>query len=260
MSRRVLLVFVPVAIALTSTGCATKKFVRASVQPLETRLGQLEQKTTKTDTSVSELERGLAGTNERVQAADARAGEAKDLAGKASDRAGQAGDRAEAVNTVAVNAKSTADRGLAENEGLRKQLASIENFKLVGEDAVHFQSGKWALDDESKQKLDATAAKLGNLKRYVIEIQGFADKTGPADLNYELSRKRAADVVRYLNLQHKVPLYRIHTLGLGEDKPVADDKTREGRQQNRRVEIRVFSADDALGGGKLSASTTGGGL
>jgi outer membrane protein OmpA-like peptidoglycan-associated protein len=76
--------------------------------------------------------------------------------------------------------------------------------------------------------------------RYIIEVQGFTDKTGSPLTNEQLSQARAAAVARYLANEHKIPVRSITTLGSGYALPVADDKTREGRKQNRRVEVRLF--------------------
>jgi OmpA-OmpF porin, OOP family len=88
---------------------------------------------------------------------------------------------------------------------------------------------------------------LNNTKRYFIAIQGFTDKTGSAEYNLALSRRRAEAVQTYLVAQHNVPVYRIQIVGLGKDKPVNDEKTRQERQQNRRVEVTLFSADSGSG-------------
>jgi outer membrane protein OmpA-like peptidoglycan-associated protein len=81
------------------------------------------------------------------------------------------------------------------------------------------------------------------MKRYFIAIQGFTDKTGTPEYNLELSRRRAAAVQTYLVAKHNIPAFRIQIVGLGKEKPVNDEKTREAREKNRRVEVIVFSAD-----------------
>ena len=114
---------------------------------------------------------------------------------------------------------------------------------------------KSTLTPEATKQLDEAAAAALKLTRYVIEVQGFTDKTGSSDVNLALSRQRADEVVRYLTMQHKIPLFRIYQLGSGEMAPVADDKTRDGRKQNRRVEIKVYSADSD--GKRVTASSGG---
>jgi len=100
------------------------------------------------------------------------------------------------------------------------------------------------LDETAQAALDEVAGKLGPHKRYVIEVRGFTDKSGNRDYNLALSERRANAVVRYLTTRHNVPLYRIQKLGLGNDAPVADNKTRDGREKNRRVEVKVYAADE----------------
>ena len=74
-------------------------------------------------------------------------------------------------------------------------------------------------------------------------MEGFTDKIGSKQYNLELSRRRADAVVRYLTENGHVPLVKIHVLGLGEDEPAADNHTRDGRKQNRRVEIRIMAPE-----------------
>jgi outer membrane protein OmpA-like peptidoglycan-associated protein len=88
---------------------------------------------------------------------------------------------------------------------------------------------------------------MGSMKRYFVAIQGFTDKTGTPEYNLELSRRRAEAVQTYLVAQHNIPVYRIQIVGLGKDKPVNDEKTRDDRQKNRRVEVTIFSADSGQG-------------
>ena len=112
-------------------------------------------------------------------------------------------------------------------------------------ESVLFGLNKYQLTKETKEQLDQAVAQLQNSKNYVLEVEGFADPTGSAAHNLELSRKRADSVVRYLTVEHNVPLRKINVLGVGEDDKMTE-KTREARKQARRVELRVFALD--LGG------------
>jgi outer membrane protein OmpA-like peptidoglycan-associated protein len=235
---------------MATAGCATKKHVRATIEPLERRIDQLEGKAKETDQSIATLEQNLSRTDERVKGADARAGQAIEDAARADQRAARSGEQAEAAGKAATQAMSHADERANE---LGNRIQSLEDYQVVAEQQVLFDFNKSSLSDEARQELDAIAAKMLALKRFVVEIQGYTDKTGAVDYNLDLSRKRANSVVRYLTSQHKIPLHRIHLMGMGPEDPVADNATRDGREQNRRVEIRVFTADEALTGKKVEA-------
>src|SRR5262249_61727361 len=102
---------------------------------------------------------------------------------------------------------------------------------------------KYALDDQAKQDLDKLAMDVKNDKRFFIAVEGFTDQTGTRQYNDALSRRRADAVVQYLVAKHEIPIYRIHMIGLGDQKPLDEGKTRDARAKNRRVEVKVFSAD-----------------
>ncbi len=225
------------------SGCATKKYVRATVTPIEQKVGELDGTTKAHAKSIEEVERGVARADERAMGAQ----------GKADS----AGEEAKLARKEAADGRSLAEQGLSKGEQLGKDMGTMnksmntrmenmQNFKLVNTDQVLFATGQSELNKESMEMLDASATKVNGLKNFVIELQGFTDSTGPKTLNLELSRKRADAVVRYLTGKHNIPLHRIFVAGFGQENQVADNKTRDGRKQNRRVEMKVFvSADQA---------------
>lgn len=113
--------------------------------------------------------------------------------------------------------------------------------QTFNEDRIRFKSSSWELDDAGRASLDELAAKIKELNRAVyVEIQGFTDNRGSDNSNDMLGQQRAESVRRYLNKQHGLPLGRMSTISYGEASPVADNKSRDGRAQNRRVVIVVL--------------------
>ena len=94
---------------------------------------------------------------------------------------------------------------------------------------------------------DQVVGELAAHPRQALEVRGYADAKGPDRYNYKLGRERAEEVVRYMMVHHNVPMTRIATISFGEESPVADNSSRDGRSQNRRVQVRVL---------ELSASMT----
>ena len=111
---------------------------------------------------------------------------------------------------------------------------------------VNFALNQAKLSADDKAKLDQLAASASSHKRYFVAVEGYTDTTGPADYNLALSRRRADAVVQYLAAEKNVDFNRIHMIGFGELKPVDPDKTREARAKNRRVEVQIYSDDEAL--------------
>jgi peptidoglycan-associated lipoprotein len=109
------------------------------------------------------------------------------------------------------------------------------------DDGYKFRTNKYALSDEEKVKLLDFASKLKSDNRSVyLEIQGHTDSTGKPDYNVELGEERAEAVRLFLNEQG-VALNRMNTISYGETAPVADNRTKNGRAQNRRVQIVVLA-------------------
>ena len=247
-------------LAFTLSGCvATRKHVKSVSDPLDRRIGGLEAKTRETDATLSTHEKGITAADERAKAADQHAADAAKEAKGAHERIGQVSEQTAAVGKTAAEARTVADRGVTRagevDQRLTESLSSLDRYQVLATQSVLFPISRSALSPEATKQLDEAAAEALKHTRYVIEVQGFTDKTGAPDANLALSRQRADEVVRYLTMQHKIPLYRIYQLGAGAMLPVADDNTREGRKQNRRVEIKVYSADSD--GKKVTASASG---
>ena len=246
------------SLAFTLSGClATQKHVKTVSDPLDRRIGGLEAKNREVEGTLAAHEKGIAAADERAKGADQRAGEAAKDAKGAHEKVGQLGEQTAsataAVGKTATEARTVADRGLGKATEVEQRLSSLDNFQLSRTQSVLFGLAKSTLTPEATKQLDEAAVAALKLTRYVIEVQGFTDKTGSPDVNLALSRQRADEVVRYLTMQHKIPLFRIYQLGSGSVLPVADDNTRDGRKQNRRVEVKVYTADSD--GKKITASS-----
>lgn len=219
---------------VAGSGCASKKYVRESVAPVQQRVNELETKTTTTDAELAKLDervdKDISRLDERTQSAlndAARAKEAADGAQVSADgAAGQAAD-----------AKTFAGTGLTR---LEQTMVDMTRFEQRASESLLFGFDKAELAPEAKQQLSGLIAQAGSRTRYIIEVRGFTDMTGSADYNLRLSQRRADAVVRELNSTLNVPLRAIHQLGLGQDAPTADNKTADGRKQNRRVEVTLY--------------------
>jgi OmpA-OmpF porin, OOP family len=222
--RTIMTVGIASLLILLNAGCATKKYVQANVANLETKINGVDKKTNENATRITDLDHKT-----EVGIADAQ---------KKADDAGQQATKAE---SDAQAAHALAQQGVDQANQVGQELQSIDNFKPVKSETVLFKVGRYTLTDEDKQQLDAFAQTATSMKRYVIQVQGFTDSTGSKQYNLQLSQRRADAVVRYLTENDKIPLIWIRYLGYGEDMPAADNDSRDGRQQNRRVVVTVLA-------------------
>jgi OOP family OmpA-OmpF porin len=215
--------------AVALSGCATKGFVRETVSPVETRVADLEA-------STDEL-------GEQIDAVDQRAQQgiqqANNAAASAQTAADAAGDSAAAAGRSAETAQEGATQANTRVTAVENRLNSLNNFSVARTVSVQFALNSAVLSDAAMSTLGGIAGQVqaGDF----LEIQGFTDTTGSADYNIGLSERRATAVQRYLVSQN-VPLFRTEIVGLGVANPVADNSTREGREMNRRVEVRLLRA------------------
>ena len=138
-------------------------------------------------------------------------------------------------------AQETADAAVAGVNATNERISALDEYVVQSTETVNFRVGSAVLSAEGKQRLDAVAQQAMTLKGYEIEITGFASAEGSTAMNKRLSENRARSVINYLVETHNIPLRRIGTsFGFGELQAVADNSTREGREQNRRVEVKLL--------------------
>ncbi|MEP6946291.1 MAG: OmpA family protein [Acidobacteriota bacterium] len=138
-------------------------------------------------------------------------------------------------------AQDTADAAVAGVNATNKRISDLDDYVVQSTATVNFKVGSSVLSSEGKASLDQVATAATSLKGYTIEVTGFASADGNAKMNKTLSERRAQAVKDYLIETHNIPLRRIGTsYGFGELQAVADNSTREGREQNRRVEVKLL--------------------
>jgi outer membrane protein OmpA-like peptidoglycan-associated protein len=221
MMQRALIALTVSAFAITGSACATKKYVKTQVGEVDGKVTTLSGDVEKNQQRINEVDQKAGAAGDAARAADARAGAAGEAAGAARSAADAAGSKADAID----------------KNGRRLVYEVVLNESKGG-----FKFNKTDLPDEAKAALDKVITDLqADPKGVYFEIEGHTDNRGAPKYNEQLGMKRAEAVKRYLYEQHQVPLHKINVISYGEDKPVADNKTKEGRAENRRIVVRMLS-------------------
>jgi outer membrane protein OmpA-like peptidoglycan-associated protein len=218
-----------VALALgSSTACATKKYVNTQISDVNSKVGALS-------TAVEE-------TQQRTRENAQKIGEVDQKVGKVDEKVD--------VKTAAVQKSADEAMGAAKTVDAKVDKVDAANRKLVFEVVLrmddtkggNFAFGKAALPDGAKAELDKLVSEVSaDPRNYFFEIEGHTDDRGEAVINERVGLERAESVKRYLYEAHSIPLHKINVISYGESKPLAPNKTKDGRSQNRRVLVRVLA-------------------
>ena len=207
--------------------CASKKFVRTEVGNVNSKVDTLSGTLEETQERTRQNEGRIGEVDKKAEAAGRSAQDARTAADAAQAKATEVGGQVTQVN-------GRVDEVVAAS---RRLVYTV----TLSEDQGNFKFGKTALPDEAKSRLDEVISQLkANPNNIWIEIEGHTDNVGDKALNEKLGLERAEAVKRYLYEQHQIPLHKINVISYGEDKPVAPNKTKQGRAQNRAVVIRVL--------------------
>jgi peptidoglycan-associated lipoprotein len=221
MLRKFIVVGSVVVLAAGSTACATKGFVRTNV-------GEVNEK-------VDSLGRSVEDTQERTRRNEGRITEV-------DQRAGAAEQSAQRANSAAAEAATAANAAGAKADAVDAASRRLVFEVVLSEDQGNFKFAKTELPDEAKARLDAMITDLkADPKGAYFEIEGHTDNVGNPMINTKIGLERAEAVKRYLYEQHQIPLHKINVISYGEEKPIAPNKTRDGRAQNRRVVVKVLA-------------------
>jgi outer membrane protein OmpA-like peptidoglycan-associated protein len=209
------------ALAMGTGACATKKHVRE-------RVGEVNNK-------VDTLSKSVEETQQRTRTNEGRIGEVDAKANAAGQRAAAAGQRADA-------AYSAADKVNARADAIEKRSNRLVYEVVLTEDQGGFKFGQTKMPEDMQTKIDELVTQLkANPNGGFIEIEGHTDNVGTKPINYKLGLERAEAVKRYLYENQQIPLHKMNVISYGEEKPIAPNKTKAGRAQNRRVVIKVLA-------------------
>ena len=202
---------------IVAPGCATKKYVGQEV-------GEVNQK-------VESLSDSVEANQERIKNAESELERHEGEIGRVDAKAGEAGN-------LANSAKSDAAAAMEAAEDAKKGKLLYE---VTLSNDVSFAFGTATLADEAKAVIDDLAGKIkADNRSLYLEIEGHTDNTGEEAYNERLGLQRANVVRDYIYVTHGIPLHRIAVFSFGESQPIADNSTRDGRAQNRRVVIKVL--------------------
>ncbi len=199
---------------------ARKKYVNRQLDPVRGRVNELDELTAKNAKTITDVD---ARATDGIRNAMNRASEADSHAVDAGNRAGQAQQTAETAHTRITTVEQTVNK--------------LDQYQAVTQAEIRFRSGQTVLSKNAKDALDQMATSLKNQKGYILEVQGFAPGSGSAAI--ASSREMAQMVVRYLVLNHDVPVYRVYTVGMG-NAPLPAEDGKLHRPRGGRVEISLL--------------------
>ncbi len=214
----------PNLVNLVAHPFASKKYVQRRVGPIRDRLNELDQLTAENGRTIKDVDaraqQGIQLASEKVNLADQHATDASNKAQLAQTSATQATTR---VATV------------------EQMVGNIDQYKAGAQTEIRFRPGQTVLSKSAKDALDEMAASLKDQRSYIIEVRGFSPGRGAAAI--ASSRKMADSVVRYLVLNHEIPVYRVYVMSMGNAAAAGADGTVAGNTTGGRVEINVMKND-----------------
>jgi len=209
---------------------ARKKYVQRQMTPIRNRVNELDELT--------------AANSKNIKDVDARAQEG---IRQSMEKANEADQHALAAGNTAQQAHQTAQQATTRLQTVETVVSNYDQYAASNQTEIRFRSGQTALSKNAKDALDELANGLKDQKNYIIEIQGFAP--GGSAASIQSSQRMADSVVRYLVINHEIPVYRVYTLGMGNAKLQAASQTASNDQalekparpyRGPRVEVSVL--------------------
>jgi outer membrane protein OmpA-like peptidoglycan-associated protein len=201
---------------------ARKKYVARQTQPIRDRINELDELTASNSKTIKDTD---ARAQQGIQLASAKANEA-------DQHAIDAGNRAQA-------AQQTADQAHTRLNTVEQVVTNIDQYQPTTQTEILFKSGQTVLSQNAKNALDEMATPLKDQRGYVVEVQGFS--SGHGQVAIANSQKMAESVVRYLALNHDIPIYRIYLVGMGNaPTPTSDGDAKPKRITGGRVEVSLL--------------------
>jgi len=236
--QRLSIIFLMSAALVATSACATKKFVRntvtASSDALSARIDTTEGEIKETRDT---LDKKVTTVDGRVTALDTKTTEGLNSVNGAVQKVST---DVQGVNTRTTQAQSTADRAVSTTAALDQKFQIRNAYDVSGEKTIQFKFDSASLDKQYTSVLDEVAATVTQNPNAIVVLEGRTDSVGDKNYNVRLGERRIETVRRYLAVEKSVPVYKIHEISLGAEKPVAENKTKDGREKNRAVTMTIM--------------------
>ncbi|PYS02509.1 MAG: hypothetical protein DMG15_16535 [Acidobacteria bacterium] len=239
--RKLSVVLLVSAAMLIMSGCATRKYVRNQVKTASDALtAQIES----TQGEIKEVRDDVNKVNSRVSGVDTKVSE---LDTRTSEQFNSVktdiqntDQKTSQAQSAASQAQSAADRAANQVTTLDQKFQNRNQYSTTDEKTVQFKLNSATLDPHYKDGLDEIANTLMQRPDAILMLEGRTDSTGAKDYNLRLGERRVEAVRRYLAVEKAIPVYRIHEISFGAEKPLAENNTREGREKNRVVTVTIL--------------------
>ena len=213
------------ALAMSGSACATKKMVKQRVGEVNDKVDTLSKSVEENQERTKANEAKIADVDQRAQASSQKAFGRADEAFASADKANAGVDK--------VNARADAIEAAS-----RKVVYEV----VLSEDKSGFKFNQAKIPADMQGEIDQIVQRWkANPNGGYIEIEGHTDNVGDKNYNYKLGLERAEAVKRYLYENEQIPLHKVNVISYGEEKPIAPNKTKAGRAQNRRVVIKLLA-------------------
>ena len=229
--RRLSFLLVVCAAIFVVSGCATKKYVRNQTQTSSDKL------TARIETNEGQIKEVQDAADKKVTGVETKVAE---LDTKTSDQFKSVRTDLLAADQKASQANTTAERATAGVSTLDERFQNRNQFNTTDEKSVQFKFNSATLEPQYQQVLDEIANTLMQNPNAIVVLEGRTDSMGSKDYNVKLGERRIDAVRRYLAVEKGVPVYRIHEISFGAEKPVAENNTRDGREKNRAVTMMIL--------------------
>jgi len=229
--RKFSVVLLVSAAILIMSGCATKKYVRNQVKTSSDAL------TVQIENTQGEVKEVRDNVDKRVSAVDA---EVSELDTKTTGQINSVKTDIQNTDQKASQAKGTAERAANEVTTLDQKFRDRNQYNTTDEKVVQFKFNSATLEPQYMDVLDEIANTLMRNPDAILVLEGRTDSKGPKDYNVKLGERRVDAVRRYLAVEKGIPVYQIHEISFGAEKPLAENNTREGREKNRAVTMTVL--------------------
>ncbi len=202
---------------------ARKSYVKRQTEPIRDRINELDELTSANTKQIKD-------TDDRAQAGIKLA----------SDKANEADQHAVDAGNKATQAQQTAQQVNTRVQTVETVVSNIDQYKAQNQTEIRFRPGQTMLSKAAKDALDQMANGVKGQRGYIFEVQGFSSGHGQTAI--QNSQKMADSVVRYLVLEHEIPIYRIYLVGMG-NAPTPDQDAKERHTIGGRVEISLLKND-----------------